>query len=222
MGKLINGINGPIKGKVGKVSGSSKNGNPYVKGPTKPRTKKISTKEKQNRDQFSMSQYWLQPIKEFVREGFRGFTLRPHAQGFAAAKSYLSKNALEGKKPDLTINPAKVLVSYGDLPSAENMKAEKHDDMHIKFTWDNTFNEELKFKDQAMLLAYDIDNKKAFMSIFGQFRNTGEEILKISYYKKSKYKPNGGTFHCYLGFVAADRSRRANSVYLGAITFEVK
>jgi len=166
-----------------------------------------------------MSQTWLTPVKDFVREGFKGFTYRPHAQGYAAAKSYLSLNALEGTKPNLTINPALVLVSYGTLPSAEHIKVEKQDEFHLRFSWDNDWNKDVSAKDQAMLLAYDIDNKRAFMSVYGQFRNAWEDFLKVSYLKKSKLKPNGGTFHCYMGFVAADRSRQANSIYLGTISF---
>lgn len=37
MGQLTHGINGPVKGKVGAIIGSSWKGIPYVKGPYKKR-----------------------------------------------------------------------------------------------------------------------------------------------------------------------------------------
>src|SRR4051812_43503132 len=98
MGRLINGINGHIQGKVGAVIGSSWKGIPYVKGPYKPRTKKISKDEKNNRSKFAKAHYWLKPLVEFVRIGFKGYT--PLVEGFIAAKSYLLKNAFEGTGAD--------------------------------------------------------------------------------------------------------------------------
>jgi hypothetical protein len=85
MGRLISGINGPIQGKIGTVIGSSRNGVPYVKGPYKNRTLKVSVKELANRKKFAAAQYWLSPILNFVHEGFKGFSQR--SQGFVAAKS---------------------------------------------------------------------------------------------------------------------------------------
>ena len=223
MGKLINGINGPIKGKVGPTHGSSRNGNPYIKGPHKKRTTKISKKEKGNRTRFNTAQFWLKPLLDFVREGFKGFTYKPASQGHAAAKSYLLTHAVEGEAPEFTVNPALAKVSYGSLPLPENMRVEKYAEQEIKFSWDKDWSDALAkgahYADQAMLLAYDIEHKKAFMSLFGEFRKSGEQILRVSYYKKSKIYTNGGTFHCYLAFVAADRSRQSDSEYLGTITF---
>src|SRR6266699_2561699 len=119
MAKLINGINGDIWGTVGSVVCSSWKGEPHIKKKYKKRTKKITQKEKGNRNKFADSQFWLQPLLDFVREGFKGYTKR--VEGFSAAKSYLSKNAFEGEQPNIRINPALVKVSYGDLPLSNDM-----------------------------------------------------------------------------------------------------
>ena len=84
MGRLLGGVNGQIQGKVGQISGSSRNGIPYIKGPYKNRTKTVSKKELLNRKKFAAAQAWLSPILDFVREGFRGYSQR--SQGFVAAK----------------------------------------------------------------------------------------------------------------------------------------
>ena len=94
MGRYTSGINGPVLGKVGSVIGSSRRGVPYLKGPYKKRTKKVSKKEMANRNKFALAQEWLKPLLPFVRIGFRGYSER--SEGFVSAKSLLLKNAFEG------------------------------------------------------------------------------------------------------------------------------
>lgn len=209
MGRLINGINGPIVGKVGAVIGSSWKGVPYLKGPYKPRTKKISDTEKANRNKFSMAQYWLKPLLLFVRVGFKGFT--PLVEGFVAAKSYLMKNAMEGTGADTIINPALVKLSYGDLPLPENIAMQLLEDDQLQITWDAPTMKGPALKDQVMILAYNIEQGRAKFTTMGQFRSVGSDTLDLNLSIK-------GTFHIYVAFVAGDRSRQSMSVYLGEIS----
>lgn len=208
MGKLISGLNGPIHGKVGSVIGSSWKGIPYVKGPYKKRTTKVSKKEKTNRNKFSMAQYWLKPLLDFVRQGFKGYS--PTVEGFGAAKSWLLLHAFEGAGQDMRINPALVKVSHGDLPLSNDITVEKTPSGELQFTWDNSYVKEGSLYDQVMLLAYDINQQAAYYTTTGQFRSTGMDVLKIP-------KTKGRTYHLYLAFTAADRSRQSHSVYLGAV-----
>jgi hypothetical protein len=209
MGRLVNGINGPIQGTVGTVVGSSRYGVHYLKGYYKKRTTHISAKEKSNRGKFAQSQYWLKPILEFVREGFKHYS--PTVKGFVAAKSYLSRNAFEGVAPDVHINPALVKVSYGDLPLSNNIAVALTEDGHLQFTWDPASVTGGSDKDQVMMLAYDIENAFAWEDITGQLRSTGADRLKINTTTKR-------TYHVYCAFNAADRSKTSDSVYLGAIS----
>jgi len=208
MGKLPFGINGPIQGKIGTVHGSSWKGIPYVKGPYKKRTKKVSKPEAANRNKFADAQAWLQPLTLFVRQGFKGFT--DTVEGFIAAKSYLLKNAFEGVQPDIHINPALALVSFGDLPLSNDIAVEKTAEGQLLFTWDASYVSGASPHDQVMLLAYDIENAKAYHSITGQFRSTGADTLHIPVVA-------GKSYHLYFAFTAADRSRQSHSVYLGEI-----
>jgi hypothetical protein len=57
--------------------------------------------------------------------------------------------------------------------------------------------------DQAMLLAYDPVRKLKEWNITGQFRSTGSDKLILD---------EKGSYHVYIGFVAADRSRQSASV----------
>ena len=209
MGRLPNGINGPVVGKVGTVIGSSRNGKPYVKGPHKPRTKKVSKQELANRKKFRAAQFWLKPLLKFVREGYRKYAMTSGA--FVAAKSYLLRNAFEGVPPDIRINPALMKVSVGDLPLSNDIAVSKMADYQLQFTWDPAHVEGSSYYDQVMILAYDVTNKKAYFNPTGQFRSVGADTLKIPQVKAR-------TYQLYMAFNAADRSMQSDSVYLGAMT----
>ena len=208
MGRIPNGINGPIMGKVGTVIGSSRNGKPYLKGPYKPRTKKVSKKELGNRNKFRAAQFWLKPLLKFVREGYRQFAATPGA--FVTAKSYLLHHAFEGPQPDTGINPALMKVSVGDLPLSNDMAVEKIAEGQLQFSWDTARVEGGSAYDQVMMLAYDIEHEKAWFNTTGQFRKAGADILNIPIIQER-------TYQLYLAFTAADRSSQSDSVYLGAI-----
>jgi hypothetical protein len=117
----------------------------------------------------------------------------------------LLKNAFEGVQPGISINPALVKVSAGDLPLSDNIAVEKSGDDTIRFTWDPKTKDTDSF-DQVMMLAYDIEKGNALFRTTGQLRYTGEDALQV-------YK--GFTYHLYLAFNAADRSKQSDSVYLG-------
>ena len=61
-----------------------------------------------------------------------------------------------------------------------------------------------------MLLAYDIYHRHVTIVIPGQFRETGADSMQLPPMEMR-------TYHIYLAFVAHDRSRQSDSVYLGAI-----
>lgn len=206
MGKLPHGINGPIEGRVGTVIGSSRNGIPYLKGPHKKRTKKISVKEKVNRSKFKMAQEWLSPILPFVREGFKDFSQK--APGFRGAISHLLMNGFDGVPPNRVIQPELVKVSFGDLVLPEDITVDTSSSKVLKFSWNPKPVDGGFSNDQVMLLAYDIKNGKMHYTITGQFRKAGSDELNIA----SMYD---GNYYIYLAFVSADRSRRSNSIYLG-------
>ena len=61
-----------------------------------------------------------------------------------------------------------------------------------------------------MMLAYDpISHEKRF-SVDGEFRRKGTDTLDLS-------AVPAGTYHIYAAFVAVDRSRQSDSLYLGSV-----
>jgi Family of unknown function (DUF6266) len=144
----------------------------------------------------------------FVREGFGNYS--PRVEGFLAAKSWLPLHSFEGIQPDISINPALVKLSHGTLPSSADLRVELIEDSHIEFSWNPEKIPDGNVKDQAMLLAYDIDHHHIECSLTGQFRESGADKLKLPPIKNR-------TYHIYFAFVADDRSRQSDSAYLGII-----
>ncbi len=208
MGKLINGINGPFTGKVGTVIGSSWKGIPYIKGAYKKRTAKAGPGERANRNKFALAQNWLSPVVSFVREGFRNYS--PGVEGFLAAKSWMLKNSFIGTPPDISIDPALVKLSHGTLPLSADLTVELIEENKVKFSWNTEKLPDGNAKDQAMMMAYDIDNRQVFCQVTGQFRETGTDSMELHATKNRIY-------HIYFAFVANDRSRQSDSIYLGTI-----
>jgi hypothetical protein len=210
MATYIDGINGNFRGKVGTVIGSSWKGIPYMKSLHSKRTIPPHEKEQLNRNKFAMAHRWLQPVTDFVRVGYKGYT--ETVEGFLAAKSYLLKNAFQGEGADLLINPALMKVSYGDLLLTDNITVVKTAPNELQVSWNGSNKKQPGAFDQAMILAYDIENGKAIFNITGQFRYVGADTLSITPATPERI------YHIYVAFVAADRSRQSDSIYLRTIS----
>lgn len=207
MATFKNGILGPFNGKVGTVVGYELNGQYVMRGvgeknPNIPATKK----ELANRKKFAIAQDWLYPITSFLRVGFQNYA--PTFQGFSAAKSYLLKHAVKGTYPDLFIEPASVLVSFGDLEPAQSVNVVSETPYTLTFTWEPG---EHMYDDRAMFLVYDIEKKAAkFDTAASKTQNKkGTFVLSPGF--------SGREVHVYIAFVSEDRKRRSNSQYLGIV-----
>jgi hypothetical protein len=203
MAKYLQGITGAFSGKIGPVVGSSRNGVPYMKGKGKPRTGIAGEQETANRNKFATGHAWLKPLLPLLRVGFNGYSRTTY--GYNAAKSFLFKNAME----DGQVVPANVQLSYGDLPISENLRATLTENQTMEFSWSNAYIDDASLKDQIMVLAYHPESRTAIYDIHGAFRSSGTQILELF------NEFNGKTFHVYAAFIAADRSRQSDSVYLG-------
>src|SRR4030081_1272894 len=104
MAKMNNGIMGAFNGKVGTVVGATWRGIPYMRAIPRSRTGPISKKEKANREKFAVAQFWLKPLLEFVRVGFKDYSST--VVGFSAAKSWMMKNAMEKTEDGFRIDPS--------------------------------------------------------------------------------------------------------------------
>jgi len=210
MGKIPEGIVGPVYGRVAHVIGSSRNGVAYLKGPYKKQRKPSLGAEAANQTKFKMAHLWLQPLLIFIRVGY--LTYKKSSGAYNAAKSNLLLNAFEDGPDGAFINPAKVKVSVGSLPLPNDIKIELTEDNVFNFSWDPSFMEGTHRDDQVMLLVYNTESKYAYGTPTGQFRHTGSDNMPI-------HPEKGATYHTYIAFNSADRSKQSDSVYLGAFSF---
>ncbi len=208
MALLKNGANGGFSGKVGSIVGYELNGQNVIRGLPKKRTKKPGETEQLNRNKFALTQHWLQPLLVYLRIGFKNYA--PTYQGFVAAKSYNSKNALKKNEDGSSaVDPALALLSFGTLTLPQSMSMERHSD-EIVVTWSSEGN--YQGIDLAMLIAYIPETGKATIDTAAAKRHTGTASLPIP------PNPDGHAIHVYIAFVAFDHSAQSNSHYLGAIT----
>nr|WP_068887599.1 DUF6266 family protein [Pedobacter panaciterrae] len=207
MAIIKNGILGGFSGKAGAVVGYQSGGKSFMRGKPRVRTSPPTPKELINREKFAYIQAWLQPLLEFLRVGFQDYA--PNFQGFAAAKSYNSKNALIGISPYFQINPAWALVSFGDMSQATKATAVTESGNVISFSWTGG---DFVYDDRAMLLAYDMTGEKAKFNTAAERADGGHAKLKLD------ETFTGKQVDVYLAFVSEDRKRRSSSQYLGLVT----
>lgn len=212
MATIENGITGGFSGKVGNIIGYQLNGRWVIKALPKPnKQNRIGTAEqKACRSAFSKMQFFLNPLVDFVRVGFNLERKKRMMTAHNVAKSY---NMLHAQDANGDIVYDKVLLTYGSLLSAENPKVDRVDEGLI-FSWDyiNTLNYNRQH-DQVMIVAYSLENKKAFKILSGAKRMTKSQILEID------KKEIGNELHMWISFIADDRESIAMSTYVGSIVY---
>lgn len=206
MAIIKNGILGGFSGKVGTVVGYELNGQDVIRGKAGERKAPPTKGELRNQRTFSVTQFWLQPITNFLRVGFKDY--QKTFSGFSAAKSYLSRNALKFNDEGAYVDPSLALVSYGNMDLAETTNAVSEAPNEVTFTWSGG---KMEHDDRAMFMLYDIEGGSADFDTAAVKRQYGTGV----------FKPNvnfsGKSVHVYLAFVSEDRKRRSNSQYLGIV-----
>ena len=218
MGKLLSGIMGPVKGRVGNLVFTTWKGKNVVK--SRPERKaEITENEKITNSTFGYTQKWLTPIAPFLKAGLsnvEGFESTLTARNIAT--SLLYRDALIKDGFNSRIDPSRITISAGRLPLADNLQlhfdAEKAE---VKVTWDpkvpaNAPGRELSSgDDQLMLLIYNPEERLVFGKVHGALRETGEQTCVLEPEDKGEY-------HVWVAFIAENRNSQSDSRYLGSIT----
>ncbi|MXV49462.1 hypothetical protein GS399_00640 [Pedobacter sp. HMF7647] len=211
MGKLPNGILGGISGKVGTVVGYVMNGKAYVRSAPRKSEQKPSAAQLAMRQRFALAQNWLKPLTPFVRIGCKNYG--SSGRGFIAAKSYLMHYALTGTHPEVSVDPAMVMVAWGKLPQATGASVSLDASGNLSFQWDANEYRGTNFQnDHVMLLAYIPEAKLAAFDLCGARRSKGGDTLKLD------AGFSGKEADVYMAFITEEREELSNSQYLGRIT----
>lgn len=209
MGRLKHGILGPVQGKVAHLVGYELNGQAVIRAIGR-NEKEPSPKQNNNTAQMAALMKFFSKMDTLLKTGFTpkasGTTLNYHNVAVKLNKP----SALKGFYPDVEIDYPKIVISAGDLPQpvSPTMTLENG---QIDFTWSTTDLEWPDNTDRVMLLAYSpaLDEHEFVYS--GAMRHAGKESLKIPAELQSQL------MHVYISFVSDDRTRAADSLYMGTL-----
>lgn len=204
--------NGFISGTLGELVGYSLRGKQYIR--KRPERKAPPTEgELKNQFMLKLVTAWLQPLKDFVRIGFRNYS--QSFEGFNAAFSLLHKEALQKDGYESTIDPSKVRVSYGGVELPSSMEVGLSSAGKLVFSWDPTVGAKGNPQDRVMLLAYNIEKQRAVYEVCGKMRHQGSDYLELSSDVPGKY-------HVYMAFISKDMKKQSESRYLGDVSWNVE
>lgn len=219
MGKIADGLDGALSGKVGNHVYYNMFGETRVRMKPSKRTGKKTKKEKSNTGGFAKVQAFMKPLSEYLRIGYKDFGTK--TGGYKGAVSYALNHAVEGDHTHRYVNPEKVRVCGGELHFPESVDMVLEADHFLRFNWSTEIGGNGHGQDQVFMLAYSPaedkgNNGKHVCQPTGAFRVNGTDGLQL------KPKKNEIEYHVYLGFIARDRSSQAHSVYLGKVTIPAK
>lgn len=209
---LLDALNGGkgLSGTIGDRVYSSWNGISYSR--SKPASIKNPRTPAQlaQRAKMSVILKFLQPIKEFIRIGFR-FKAKNMSQ-FNYATSFLFRNALIGAYPDFSIDYSIVLLSKGILAKAIEPKITLTSDHGIEFTWQvNPWESNCNRDDKAMVIIYNIEKQEAVVITNGNSRESMDQLVRLP----ATY--SGAEVVCYLAFQDYYGKMVSDSQFLGCL-----
>jgi hypothetical protein len=210
MGKVKNGIYGPISGKLSNLVWFSRYGQDYVR--TKGvRTAALSAAQEANCKDMAVLMALFKNIKPFLKAGFEnqghGTTLNYH--NIATARNKKTAIVLIDGKPEIDFQ--KLLLAEGNAlaPQAPSMLLSAEG---IEFTWDYDNLVDWRFRnDQAMLIAYFPESNDAIFETSGAKRAQGKDLLRIPSILLNR------RMEVYLAFVKDTRRDVSRSFYMGRV-----
>lgn len=212
MAILENGPNGGFSGKLGSVVGYSYNGKSYIRSlpKAKKRKSKPTAKQAQSRNNFATVQRFLSPLLPFIRVGYNIESRLRLISAHNLAKSTLMRHALDLNG---ALDYSKVTLAVGNLLGFADPQVST-DSMGFHFTWANNQSTlGAGYNDQIMLAAYDEHHHVASFLLSGARRKDGHELLSGDQLVKNQQ------YHLWMAFIADDRLRISNSIYMGCFVF---
>jgi hypothetical protein len=211
MGTIKQGILGNFSGKVAAVIGGTWKGIGYMRGIPAKVANPQTDLQLQQRQKFSVTMKFLQPLTQFLKTGFKNYADK--MSGINAAMAYNFRNALLGTYPNFTINYPNALVARGVLAPALNQAAASTVAGTVLFTWtDNSDESGASPFDQNLLVIYNpVKNQAVTFSELGTRADATQAVTV-------PHSFSGDLVHCYIAFITVDGQMLSNSKYAGAIT----
>ena len=206
-------ILGEFSGKVGNVVYGSWKGIPYVRSMPESVANPRTVGQLEQRAKMTTIVKFLQPLKVFLRVGFKSKTANMSA--FNAATSYFFKNALTGTYPEYEIDYSKAMVSQGTLPGALHPSVRLTIPGEMEFRWDDNSNViDARGDDKVMLMVYNPGKQEAVTIMRGHTRTSESQSITIP----SSFV--GDEVQCYIAFQSYWEKEVSDSMYVGGIVVE--
>ncbi|WP_316813548.1 DUF6266 family protein [Pedobacter heparinus] len=208
MGKYKKGILGPFRGLVGTVVGSSWNGTFYLKsvpdfGDYTPTASQLNVQAK-----MAFVQGFLKPLKPLLNIGYKQFNKGMTPMN--AATSYHIKNAVTGTSAlNYAIDYAKVMISEGNLPMAEQPEVAITIANKLNFSWiDDSDPDSTNDTDMVTVLAINPTKGNYTKKVGAAPRSAEAYVLDLPGY-------SGDEVQVYISFVSADGKQVSDSLHVG-------
>ena len=207
---LTQGILGEIVGKTGPVVSYMRFGQNIGRSKGSSRKNRIETPaRKTQREKIRACNDFT---KAFSGTGFfnKSFPAYGHTgSGYNRVTGSIMNLAIVNT-PAIAIAWPKVLISKAPIAPVDYASALVNNGNNIEYTWtDNSGDGTAKKNDRVIMVAYFPENKKAFYIFSDAERKDGTAILDVASQK--------GTAQTWLGFLSADETNAANSVYTGEL-----
>jgi hypothetical protein len=208
MAILTNGILGTLRGRIGPLVFSNRNGITIVSRRPNRRRKSHPALLAQHA-KFRLCMQFLNPLRKLLNHSY----VQPanRKPGFNKAFSYHVKYALTGDYPDAKIDFAKVLLSKGRLPKPGSPACELKEDGLLTFSWTSHCELALaKPDDKAFVAIYSPSLDQWIYRKDAASRIAGTASMDISCF-------SGQPVQTYLGFIAANGKMASDSIYTGEL-----
>lgn len=215
MGRLKNGINGPVSGKVGDaVFAIDKRGNCTVRSKPRKRTRAMTAGEKKQTNKLSLISPLINPVSDFIRIGFELKADEMELDTSNAARSVNLKRGVKGKALNQEVDWENFLFSHGDLATPETVVINPVNngfELHWSKYYD-LFNGAMQ--DRTMIMLYSPELERHYYNFSGAQRKELQDFIRVVLPNKLRKT----IFHIYLSFKEVTTNKVSDSVYCGAYT----
>lgn len=209
MGKVKNGIFGPVTGKVRNLVWY-KRGEENLVRVQGTRYAPLTAGELVNTGKMGVLMQLFDSMKPFLKAGFSNSVKGTNWNYHNMATSYNKVHVGQLAEGLSNLDYGSVLLSMGTAQEPIGASVRLEDDaLRYSWTWDPL--DYAAMEDQVMMLVYMPDKNVAVFETAGAKRKAGEDVLP--FYASHMQE----RMEVYISFVSKDRSQVANSVYLGRI-----
>jgi len=212
MGILLEGINGPVSGRVGNVVFYQVGNQTRARSlPYQPKKKRKPTiRQEMQRTRFKLMQDWLRPLRVLLRIGFRQDD-SPRS-GHNAAMSYNINHAIIDNDGIYTINPETFKFAQGPLSSPRNPTASLEGNA-IHFTWEKPDVYATLGMARTILLIYNSVQQHCHWHSYGASAYRLKDTLETNYFGYEE----GDECYAYIAFIDEETGQVSDSVYAGTL-----